>query len=212
MVLRQLSRKVFGQKLTPLAIAKRLLADGICIFPEFLSIEQLHLTREDLNQVYSSGIFKLANTGRGASLSESGKIRRDEIYWLERSSQNSVQGLLWQKIEDLKTALNRSLFLNLQSFEGHYAVYPDGGFYERHLDKFQGGGDRIVSFILYLNQNWQPSDGGQLRVHTPRGTHTDINPEGGKMVCFISADFEHEVLLNHSPRFSFCGWFKDGKN
>jgi SM-20-related protein len=61
--------------------------------------------------------------------------------------------------------------------------------------------------IMYLNEDWQASDGGELCIH-----HTDslqhIAPENGKIVFFKSSELEHEVLLSHKPRMSITGWLK----
>ncbi|MGZ3721908.1 MAG: 2OG-Fe(II) oxygenase [Bdellovibrionales bacterium] len=208
LVLQKFAQKIPGGRVTPLAIAKKLNGTGICICPDFFSLRQLNTTRDDLNSIHKSGAFKTAGTGHGIGKDTGGRIRRDEIHWLDRDTQNSAQALLWRKVDSLKVAFNRTLFLGLQNFEGHYAVYPKDGFYARHLDCFRDEGDRVISFILYLNQNWRESDGGRLRIHGEHGAHTDVDPEGGTMVCFMSADSEHEVLLNHAPRFSFSGWFK----
>ncbi len=119
--------------------------------------------------------------------------------------------MLWRRFDLLKAAFNRTLFLGLTDFEGHYAAYPEGGFYERHKDGFRRDSARVVSFVLYLNRDWKPADGGRLRVYTKGQSggesHVDVDPIGGTMVCFLSGESEHEVLLNHRPRFSLTGWF-----
>jgi SM-20-related protein len=192
--------------MTPNSIAKMLGDNGVCVCPDFLSANQLKETRNDLKQAHLEGKFKRAGIGHGAETQNA--IRRDEILWLDREMATAAQQILWSKIDELKQAFNRSLFLGLTKFEGHYAVYPKGGFYKRHLDRFQDHSDRMISFVLYLNQDWQMQDGGHLRIYHDREAPTDIDPLGGTMVCFLSADSEHEVLLNHAPRFSFSGWFK----
>jgi SM-20-related protein len=35
-----------------------------------------------------------------------------------------------------------------------------------------------------------------------------VQPEGGTLACFLSADFEHEVLPAARPRLSLTGWFR----
>jgi len=211
MVLRESAQKISGSTVTPLAIAKKLNSTGLCICPDFFSLRQLNTTRDDLNGIHQNGLFKRAGTGHGDGKTMGDSTRSDEIHWLDRDTQNSAQSLLWRRVDALKVAFNHTLFLGLRNFEGHYAVYPKGGFYGRHLDCFRDGGDRVITFILYLNQNWLAVDGGRLRIHGAKGSHRDVDPEGGTMVCFMSADSEHEVLLNHSPRFSFTGWFNSSE-
>jgi len=177
------------------------------VCPDYLTAKQRHSTRDDLNSIYDNGGFKRAGVGHGSQLNTQDTVRHDEIHWLERGDVSPAQLQLWKKIDSLKRALNRTLYLGLTSFEGHYAIYPKGGFYARHLDRFHDGSDRVVSFILYLNQDWQTGDGGRLRIYDG-DSPSDIDPHGGTMVCFLSADSEHEVLVNYAPRFSFSGWFK----
>jgi len=41
----------------------------------------------------------------------------------------------------------------------------------------------------------------------PVETHFDLLPEGGSLVVFLSAGFEHEVLPATRERMSITGWF-----
>ncbi len=44
--------------------------------------------------------------------------------------------------------------------EFHYALYPEGTFYKRHLDTFQNDDRRKLSIVYYLNEeNWLPEYG-----------------------------------------------------
>jgi SM-20-related protein len=200
-----LNHRSYYWPMTSLTIAHHLGRTGLCVCPDFLSARQLENMRNNLNEIHGAGNFKRASIGHSREAHDA--IRSDEIHWLERGDLNTAQIALWRKIDRLIKVFNRTLFLGLRDFEGHYAIYPKGGLYARHLDRFRDDGDRMVSFILYLNRDWKIQDGGKLRVFNEAG-HTDIDPRGGTMVCFLSGESEHEVLLNHTPRFSFSGWFK----
>lgn len=189
-------------------IAERLQRTGFCICPDFLSQQALRETRVDFDSIQNAGEFYRAGIGQGKHKQVHDLVRRDEIHWLDRNATNPIQSVLWEKFDSLRLAFNHTLFLGLGALEGHYATYPDGGFYGKHLDCFQNDNTRIVSLVLYLNQNWNPSNGGQLRLYHKDGSHRDIVPEGGAMVCFMSRESVHEVLPCHSPRYSFAGWFK----
>lgn len=188
-------------------IAERLGKTGYCVCPGFLSADSLRDTRGDLDRIKRAGHFHRAGVGQGRHLQSQNSVRRDEIFWLDRGLDNPIQELLWQKMDLLKRAFNRTLFLGLLNFEGHYAAYPEGGFYKRHRDCFRDDSDRMVSLVLYLNRDWKSHDGGRLRIFSEH-SHTDVDPVGGTMVCFMSRESEHEVLLSHEKRFSFTGWFK----
>ena len=193
-------------------MAEDLASTGHSLWRNFLEPQSL---RADLERLRARGQFHVAGVGRGLNSRPGGEVRRDETCWLERDQPGAAlaQGELFSALQQLRTALNRYLYLGLVDFEGHYAVYPTEGFYRRHLDCFRNGGgsddERCVSLVLYLNSDWQPADGGRLRLYGRDGvTFTDIDPVGGTLVCFMSRETEHEVLLNHRERFSFVGWFK----
>lgn len=178
--------------------------DGLSIWPNFLTDASWKSVREDLDEIQEGGGFHRATTGKMQTVNET---RRDETHWLTRETANAPQNKLWSKLDFLKRTFNRKLFMGISSFEGHYAAYPQGGFYQRHLDCFREDDARIVSFVLYLNQNWKSSDGGRLRIYN-ENSHTDVDPVGGTMACFLSREKEHEVMESHANRFSFTGWFK----
>ena len=51
-------------------------------------------------------------------------------------------------------------------------------------------------------------DGGALRIHALAGMRRDVLPEGGTLVAFLAAEFEHEVLPATRPRLAVTGWFR----
>ncbi len=67
---------------------------------------------------------------------------------------------------------------------------------------------RKLSSILYLNQNWQASDGGELRLYVNDDEWLNISPIGGRLVLFLSDQFWHEVLPAKRERLSLTGWFR----
>jgi SM-20-related protein len=124
-----------------------------------------------------------------------------------------VQRVALARFETLRLALNRALQLGLFDFESHFAAYPPGAGYRRHLDRFAdharfaSEGGRVLSCVLYLNRRWRPEDGGQLRLYRPDAPALDIPPQGGTLVVFLSDGFEHEVLPARRERLSLAGWF-----
>ena len=75
-----------------------------------------------------------------------------------------AERLLLEELEQLRLELNREAFLGLFELELHYAWYPPGAGYARHVDQPRGGTQRQVSLVLYLNAEWQPLAGGALRI------------------------------------------------
>jgi len=96
--------------------------------------------------------------------------------------------------------------------EFHYALYPEGTFYKRHLDTFQNDSSRKLSIVCYLNdEDWKPEYGGQLTLYlNEKGTEKalDIYPVKGRVVVFESQVLEHEVKPVKQKRLSITGWLK----
>ena len=103
--------------------------------------------------------------------------------------------------------------LGLFEFEVCFAVYPPGGFYDRHLDSFAGARNRVVSLVAYLNEDWDETRGGALAVW-PEGAGDGsapaarIMPEGGGVVLMLSEAIPHEVEVTHEKRLCLAGWWR----
>ena len=78
-------------------------------------------------------------------------------------------------------------------------------YFSEGMDQFRTDGARKISFICYLNPNWKPNDGGELRIHQDHG-YFDIEPIAGRLACFRSEIVEHEVLKSYNYRYSLTGW------
>ncbi len=109
-------------------------------------------------------------------------------------------------MNEWRERFNRELYLNASAFEFHFALYPAGSFYKRHLDQFKERNNRLLTFILYFNDDWQVEDQGQLRLYTDEATE-DLAPTGNRVVLFLSDKLEHEVLVTRTSRLSLTGWF-----
>ncbi|MBI5462577.1 MAG: 2OG-Fe(II) oxygenase [Gammaproteobacteria bacterium] len=192
-------------------IAGELATVGWSVCTDFLPPVQIAALADELRARWVEGAFHQAGVGGGAHPHLRPEIRSDRVYWLEDAAQTPAQAPYFAALEALRLAINRQLFLGLFGFEGHMAVYPPGSFYTRHLDQFHGVAYRKVSAILYLNDRWQPNDGGQLRLYldgNDAGNSIDVPPCGGTLACFLSDRFYHEVLPATRERLSVTGWFR----
>lgn len=149
--------------------------------------------------------FHRAGIGRGADEHTNRFVRRDSIHWLHEGSEDLAEW--WHFTDALRTKLNRQLFLGLFSFESHLARYSPGDFYKKHYDAFRGEANRIVSLVCYLNTDWTPGDGGELRLYTDAMTVT-VPPVYRSLVLFLSEETLHEVLPANRERWSVAGWFR----
>lgn len=176
---------------------------------DHLGDDLLVALRDEVRILDVTDAMKKAGIGRGADLTRDRSVRRDRIAWLQGIT--PPQRELFQCLERIREGLNRRLFLGLKRFESHYATYQSGDFYRKHVDSFAGRASRMVSLVLYFNEGWQPSDGGELQVFN-RDSQDEvcglILPEMGRMVLFLSEEIPHEVLPANRARYSLACWFR----
>jgi SM-20-related protein len=189
-------------------IVDALAEQDFAIVDDFLDPSELHLLRDTLLAHHAAGHFKDAGIGNQAAYQQNKAVRGDQIEWIEREQLPETCHFFFDRIEALSNYLNVTCYLGIRSWELHFAMYPPGSFYKRHLDAFQKGNARRISVVCYLNADWQDSYGGQLRLYLPANTHLDVTPVGGRLVCFRSDSLEHEVLPATHERLSITGWLK----
>ncbi|WP_252106639.1 MULTISPECIES: 2OG-Fe(II) oxygenase [unclassified Halomonas] len=150
-----------------------------------------------------------AGIGRGREHHLRKDIRGDAIHWLNRESE--AQRAYLSAMQRLQVALNQTLFLGLFEYEAHFAHYPTGAFYKRHLDSFRGRANRVVSTVGYLTPEWPRDGGGEMVIFDPNDPEREVArvvPEAGTFACFLSDTIPHEVLPTRHPRSSIAGWFR----
>ncbi|GAB3707528.1 2OG-Fe(II) oxygenase [Spirosoma flavus] len=189
-----------------------ILASGYGVADDFLTNTNVAALAGQLHQRRTAGQFKAAGIGNQNVTVETA-IRGDEIMWLDKATATSAEAAFLNRIDTFIEYVNRTCYLGLREFECHYALYPPGTFYKRHLDQFRTDSRRKLSVICYLNTDWQEADGGQLVLYLPANEERSeqpiiINPTGGRLVCFESARLEHEVLPAIRERLSITGWLK----
>ena len=191
-----------------------LILDGIAdrgwsVTENFLSLSLAENLNKEIKELWKEGNFKKAGIGRGEELAVRPEIRTDRIHWLRKDDLSPAAKEYWDIIHHLKDNLNRNFFLNLVSFEAHFAAYPPGSFYKKHLDQFKDVRHRLISCILYLNEKWELSDEGQLRIYEENSaSYSDIWPRFNTFVCFRSDTVYHEVLPTNKQRYSLTGWLR----
>lgn len=161
------------------------------------------LARKEQDDLTRAGI------GRGDNLQINHEIRSDLITWFDGST--NAQKAYTAQMNELKNELNRHLFLGLFEYESLFALYPEGAFYKKHLDSFKGRANRMVTTVLYLNPEWKDEWGGHVVIydeHDDEQVLSRIAPVQGRLVCFMSERFPHEVEVTQRPRASIAGWFR----
>lgn len=157
--------------------------------------------------------FTRAGVGRSSDFTLNDFVRRDEIRWIDGQSDAEKAWLQWSN--RLRLFLNRRLFLGLFSFESHFAHYPPGAFYKKHLDAFKGNPrqdptNRVLSVVAYFNAGWLPEDGGELAMFNAQEPEPFliVTPAFGTLVVFLSEDVPHEVRAAKRNRYSIAGWYR----
>lgn len=182
--------------------------DGWAVADGVLDADEVGRFRRGLRRRLRAGSFSDAAVGRAASRARVRAIRGDRLCWIGEAGARGMERRWMDWVGGLQTTLNRAFYLGIRHWEGHYAVYPPGARYGRHVDRFRDDDARIVSTVLYLNSRWRPEDGGQLRLYPDGVPPVDIHPAPGRLVCFLSDDLPHEVIRTERERLSVVGWFR----
>ncbi len=164
--------------------------------------------RQNLLSFYQAGKMRPAGVGREQDFLKDSLIRGDVIRWIEKDSREPYEAAFIKIFEGFIDYLNRTCYTGINDYECHYAYYEENSFYKRHVDQFQRQAGRKFSFVLYLNENWQAENGGQLSLYLPK-KDVKILPLGGRSVFFRSDEVEHEVHPSFNRyRLSIAGWLK----
>lgn len=188
-----------------------LLIQQYSIVDDFFSDDEVEQLRTILLLKYEEDDFKKSAIGNQFNEHIIKTIRGDFISWIDEQNMQTAEKLFFNKIDNFTNYINRTCFLGIQDREFHYALYPKGTFYKRHLDTFQNDDSRKLSIVSYLNEeNWLPSYGGELVLYKEEGDVV-IYPLKGRVVIFESQIIEHEVKPVNQPQLSITGWLKTRK-
>ena len=191
------------------AVADSLALNSYAVIDNFLSDQEALNCLEVLQHNKKKGTFKKAGIGTSNQFQVNNGIRGDEIKWLDETNLSPANQIYMDQINAMMRYFNRTLFLSLKDFECHFAHYPSGAFYKRHLDLLQLSDHRKLSFVFYLNPGWQKGDGGELLLYLNENEieqTVTVEPLLGRLVVFRSEILEHEVALANKSRHSITGW------
>ena len=180
---------------------------------QLINISEL---RKLSKRLYQQQYFKTATIGALKNTETTQEIRNDFTLWID--AEKWPQGLTDSETETLKKycrfltqtqeTLRNYFRLSLNSYETHFAIYPKGHFYKKHVDQTAQNNHRYFSFVLYLNEDWSLIDGGNLVGYKDQNKIFDILPKGHNFIVFQSS-IEHEVLPTLKERYSITGWFRN---
>ena len=187
-----------------------LLEKQYSIVDDFFDPLEILKLRNSLLHKYEEDKFKKSAIGNRTNELIEKAIRGDFILWMNEAEAGETEKIFFHKINNLIEYLNRTCFMGILHKEFHYAVYPKGTFYKRHLDTFQNDSRRKLSIVSYLNdENWLNTNGGELVIYKEDESEEVIYPLPGRVVIFESQILEHEVKeVKNSERLSITGWLK----
>lgn len=187
-----------------------LLNQQYSVVDTFFSFAEVEALRNILIEKHEEDELKKAAIGNQFNETIIKAIRGDFISWIDESNLQEAEQVFFDRINHFTDYLNRTCFLGIQEHEFHYALYPKGTFYKRHLDTFQNDDSRKLSIVCYLNdEDWQPEFGGELVLYKEKDIA--IYPLKGRVVIFESQVIEHEVKPVEQKRLSITGWLKTRK-
>lgn len=169
----------------------------------FLDLELVLRARGTLEAWHDSGRLTPAGVGRDGS---GGGVRDDHTAWVDVEDPAPMAQVV-ARFEALRVSLVQELRLGLQRFAVQAARYDGGGGYPRHVDAFRGDVSRVMTALVYLNPDWAPEHGGELRAWTPDGL-VDIAPLAGRLALFRADAVPHAVLPSRAPRYALTAWYR----
>ena len=185
-------------------IIDALVTDGYIVIKDAIDKK---LCSDLLKDAKSESSFKNAGISSTNDLHIDSTKRRDKTLWLDEDEACRSEYLAFSS--ELSQNLNKELYLGISYYEAHYALYEEGDFYEKHLDSFRGSKNRVVTTVLYLNEEWSDKDGGELVIYNEDDKEIQrVTPNAGTLVLFLSDKFPHEVLVAKNKRYSIAGWFR----
>lgn len=192
------------------AMMDHLAEHGWVVDHTLFSAEAIQLLRQCCLAQWDDGRFHAAAVGRAAQQGRHSEIRSDSVLWLESQDAAPAVADYFARLDQVRQAVNRAFYLGLEELESHFAVYPPGSFYKKHLDRFRDDDARTLTAVLYLNEDWPDEAGGQMRLYLDAECtqSLDVPPRAGTLVLFLSERFWHEVLPATRQRLSVTGWFR----
>jgi len=166
--------------------------------------------RAHARQLWDDGLFSGGEIGRKAQDARQPAVRGDAICWVPPGSVLAGHPFFgW--MAQLRQVLNERYDMGLRSQEFHFARYAPGAGYKKHIDQHRGTDHRKVSIVLYLNDGWDPADGGELCLYDPYNPDAEIArfpPLDARLAVFVSGVMPHEVLPARAVRWSLTGWLR----
>jgi SM-20-related protein len=129
-------------------IVDDLVKDRFSIYTNYFSTALIAALDLELRHHLRENHLHAAHIGKGQQRLRAEDIRGDSILWL--NGETAAQRACLEELEQLRQSLNRQLFLGLTELEAHFAHYPPGTGYRKHLDSFKNcGGFQLLPTSIH---------------------------------------------------------------
>ncbi|MFN8846556.1 MAG: 2OG-Fe(II) oxygenase [Bdellovibrionales bacterium] len=188
----------------PQCLFDNFIRQGWAYSDQMLTHHQIKSWRQMAQEKLNHGHFRPAQVASGSQP----HIRSDSIYWLEEAQTESLS--IFKTLHEWRQQLTRELCVSAPQVEAHFACYAPGNSYHKHCDQPKNSQARVITFIIYLHDNWAPGMGGELVIFENENDEvgTFIEPQPGRVVFFKSDEIWHQVQQSNFNRLSLTGWFR----
>ncbi|KAL3666036.1 hypothetical protein V7S43_008829 [Phytophthora oleae] len=80
-----------------------------------------------------------------------------------------------------------------------------GACFPMHFDTY-GDDGKCVTAVLYLNEEWEKGDGGEIVLYPFPKPRVVVKPRFGELVLFSSQQMLHRVMPATKPRYALTTW------
>lgn len=206
----------WNHAVTPQAM-QQLMQDGYCVLPGAFPVDYARRIREEIaqlheqKQLYANAthvLFPGAAPDEPTLLSKHHVLETELVLSEIRDRVPTMREFFEQKVvfQSLQQALPEWLamagyMIKVQFNEGQ------GGCFPLHFDTY-GDDGKCITAVLYLNEDWQQGDGGEVVLYPFPGSQRKVvvPPRAGDMVLFSSQQMLHRVMPSNVPRYCLTTW------
>ena len=182
--------------------------NGYVIIDNFLNSDEYRNILDHYFSLLPTNKFQYSKIGKDSTSQQDRTIRGDKICWLDPHEPTKALHPFFQKLTEIQKITNENFYLGIKDFEALFAYYEPGSFYKKHSDQFHHDSSRQLTYVFYMNDNWQEGDGGELLVYNLADELViKVAPTGNRLILFLPREFPHEVLQCSKERKSIVGWF-----
>ena len=210
--------------------AKHMLEYNYCVVDGFHDLSACRLMRDELRAMSAADQMspgKLGDPAGGLVDPSDTSWRSDMMVWLEGTEPcvTHCGTYMRDRLDVFVQKLAAIVEMGSPRHTWHVqrrskmmcTLYPGSGtHYVKHYDNPHRANKRVLTAILYLNEDWTPEDGGCVRLGAPDQAMEDstrfvsIAPLMGRALFFWSDNrCPHEVAPAWSNRYAVTVWYLD---